>query len=98
MTNVSDKIKTPVLYSITFSPLQITSFSTTKSGGRVATFPPQDRLDILRHFLQSRWNGYTAVKRPSKPRLWQQVAPRTGDPISVGQVIYRSTDALHCHT
>jgi hypothetical protein len=51
---VADKIKTPVLYSITFSPLQITSLSTAKSGGRVATFPPPDRLVILRHFLQSR--------------------------------------------
>jgi hypothetical protein len=54
MTNVSDKIKTAILYSITFSPLEIISFSTAKSGGRVSTFPPPDRLVILRHFFQSR--------------------------------------------
>jgi hypothetical protein len=51
---VVDKIKTPVLYSITLPPSEITSLSTAKSGGRVATFPPPDRLVMLRHFLQSR--------------------------------------------
>jgi len=61
---VADKIN-PVLYSITFSPLEIISLSTAKYGGRVATFPPPDRLVILRNFFQSRRNGYTGVKWPS---------------------------------
>jgi len=42
------------LQAFKISPRELTSLSTGKSVGRVATFLPPARLVILKHFFQSR--------------------------------------------